>query len=71
MLERFPLKIINFQDVNQLNLYSSVVNNVKRINEINNLLIGCLSKADKSILIDEKEYLINYTEKIITSIYNL
>ncbi|WP_338631002.1 Eco57I restriction-modification methylase domain-containing protein [Clostridium baratii] len=71
VLERFPLKIINFQDVNQLNLYSSVVDNVKRINEINNLLIGDLSKADKGILIDEKEYLINYTEKIITSIYNL
>ncbi|MBU3209647.1 Eco57I restriction-modification methylase domain-containing protein [Clostridium algidicarnis] len=71
ILVRFPLKMINFNDSYQLNLYNSVVANVRRIHEVNKLLKGNLSKSYKNVLIDEKEYLINDNEKLITTIYNL
>lgn len=71
ILERFPLKIINFNDENQKKIHDDIVNNVKRIHEVNKLLNGSLSKSRKNILVDEKEYLINSTEKLVTKVYNL
>lgn len=71
ILERFPLKVINFNDAYQRGLHDDIVRNVKRIHEINKELKCTLSKSSKSVLIDEKEYLISSTEKLVTSIYNL
>ena len=50
ILERFPLKIINFNDEYQLNLYNSIVRNVRRVHEVNKLLEDNLSKSAKKVL---------------------
>ena len=71
ILERFPLKIIDFNDDYQRNLYDSVVKNVKRIHEINKSFTTNMAKSTKRVLNDEKDYLISNTEELITNIYNL
>ncbi|URZ03041.1 HsdM family class I SAM-dependent methyltransferase [Clostridium felsineum] len=71
ILERFPLKNINFNDKYQIKLYSDIVTNVKRIHEVNKSLKSNLSKASRQVLLDEKKYLVDNTEKLVTCIYNL
>ena len=71
ILDRFPLKIIDFEDKYQSKLYNDIVCNVRRIHEINKSLDSKLSKSSKVVLLDEKNYLINNTEQIVTEVYNL
>lgn len=71
ILERFPLKIIDFDDEYQSKLYRDIVANVKRIHEINEKLIEKLPKSEEAVLVDEKNYLIKKTEKLTTAVYNL
>ena len=43
----------------------------ERIHEINKSLDSRLSKSSKVVLLDEKNYLINKTEQLVTEVYNL
>lgn len=70
ILERFPLKIIDFSDTEQKKIYDDIVCSVRKINEINQLLSISLSKAKKQVLENEKKCIINKVEKLVTDVYN-
>lgn len=71
ILDRFPLKMIDFEDEYQSKLYDDIVSNVRRIHEINKSLKSRLPKSSKVVLLDEKNYLIDNTEQLVTKVYNL
>lgn len=72
ILDRVPLKIIDFNNSVHRSIYENVVNKTRRIYEINEKLIEKnLSKKDLIALEDEKLYLAKDIEELITKVYSI
>lgn len=72
ILERIPFKILDFNDDNHISIYTNIVKQTRRIYQINDCLSDQrITRSKKTVLIDEKDYLIKNIEQLITKIYEL
>ncbi|AKA72307.1 Eco57I restriction-modification methylase domain-containing protein [Clostridium scatologenes] len=72
VLDKVPFKILDFNNKEHNDIYKEVVNKGRRIYEINIELTDVqITKSKKSVLEDEKSYLIKDIEKLITKVYSI
>ncbi|KAI3350160.1 Eco57I restriction-modification methylase domain-containing protein [Clostridium botulinum] len=72
ILDRVPFKVLNFNNAEHKYIYECVVNETRRVYEINGRLIDkTLTKKSKTILADEKMYLVKNIEEMITKVYSI
>lgn len=72
ILDKVPFKVLDFSNNEHNIIYNEVVNKSRRIYEINiELTDSKITKSKKSVLEDEKSYLIKNIEELITKVYSI
>lgn len=69
LLKKMPFVELDLANPKQKELYDEVILNTRKIYEINSELVQRTDKSSKSILINEKNRLIEKVEQLITKVY--